>query len=345
MQTPAVQYAKTSDGWSIAFGISGSGTPLVYAPSTFSHVQLDWTNTYFFPSRPQALRALAERFRLVQFDVRGQGMSDRGLPDSFRVEDFVLDLEAVVAKLALRDFILLGTAGGGHAAIRFAVAHPGLVRAMILVGTPVAMRSWPSGLLELLPRQNWEYFLQSILTPGLSAEDVHHGIELLKRIATQPDWETMWRSLGQSDVSDLLPKVTTPTLVLAPRDFSLMPPEESQKLAARTPTSRVLTIDGTGNFGDVSQAVRAIQDFLAELPGGPSESEAHQTGRTQERLSARELEVLRLLAAGRSNQQIADELVISLNTVRRHVSNILAKTGAANRAEATTYAHRRHLVS
>jgi DNA-binding NarL/FixJ family response regulator len=55
-------------------------------------------------------------------------------------------------------------------------------------------------------------------------------------------------------------------------------------------------------------------------------------------LSEREVEVLRLVAAGRSNQQIADELVISQNTVIRHVSNIFAKTGAANRAQATAYA-------
>jgi NarL family two-component system response regulator LiaR len=53
--------------------------------------------------------------------------------------------------------------------------------------------------------------------------------------------------------------------------------------------------------------------------------------------------VLRLVAAGKSNLQIADELVISLNTVQRHVSSILAKTGLANRTEAATYAHRRGL--
>jgi DNA-binding NarL/FixJ family response regulator len=55
-------------------------------------------------------------------------------------------------------------------------------------------------------------------------------------------------------------------------------------------------------------------------------------------LSQREVEVLRLVAAGRSNQQIADELVISLNTVRRHVSNVFDKTGVANRTEASVYA-------
>jgi DNA-binding CsgD family transcriptional regulator len=57
-------------------------------------------------------------------------------------------------------------------------------------------------------------------------------------------------------------------------------------------------------------------------------------------LSARELDVLRLLAAGQTNRQIADALVISSNTVASHVSHIFAKTGVANRAEATGYAHR-----
>jgi len=61
-------------------------------------------------------------------------------------------------------------------------------------------------------------------------------------------------------------------------------------------------------------------------------------------LSERELDVLRLIAAGKSNQRIADELVISLNTVIRHVSNIFAKTGVANRVEAATYATRHGLA-
>jgi DNA-binding CsgD family transcriptional regulator len=61
-------------------------------------------------------------------------------------------------------------------------------------------------------------------------------------------------------------------------------------------------------------------------------------------LSAREAEVLRLVAAGKSNQQIADELVISLNTVVRHVSNIFNKIGAANRVEAASYATRHGLL-
>jgi DNA-binding CsgD family transcriptional regulator len=61
-------------------------------------------------------------------------------------------------------------------------------------------------------------------------------------------------------------------------------------------------------------------------------------------LSEREVEVLRLIAAGKSNRDIADALIISLNTVYRHVTNIFAKIGAANRTEAAAYAMRHGLV-
>jgi DNA-binding CsgD family transcriptional regulator len=61
-------------------------------------------------------------------------------------------------------------------------------------------------------------------------------------------------------------------------------------------------------------------------------------------LSEREVEVLRLIAAGKTNQQIADALIISRFTVVRHVTNIFTKTGASNRADATSYAHRHGLA-
>jgi DNA-binding NarL/FixJ family response regulator len=84
-----------------------------------------------------------------------------------------------------------------------------------------------------------------------------------------------------------------------------------------------------------------IEEFLAAhslTDPAASASSLAAPDANQDRLSEREKEVLGLIAAGKSNQDIADELVISLNTVRRHVSNIFDKTGAANRAQATAYA-------
>jgi DNA-binding NarL/FixJ family response regulator len=73
---------------------------------------------------------------------------------------------------------------------------------------------------------------------------------------------------------------------------------------------------------------------------GPDWKQRVQSQAYLDGLSPREVEVLRLVAEGKSNAQIADELVISVNTVQRHVGNILSKTGLANRTQAASYAHR-----
>jgi DNA-binding CsgD family transcriptional regulator len=79
-----------------------------------------------------------------------------------------------------------------------------------------------------------------------------------------------------------------------------------------------------------------IEPRLASVPAAPD---------VLTDLSQREVEVLCLLAAGKTNREIADALCISLNTVATHVRNILAKTGAANRTEAAAYALRHGLLA
>jgi DNA-binding NarL/FixJ family response regulator len=81
-----------------------------------------------------------------------------------------------------------------------------------------------------------------------------------------------------------------------------------------------------------------IERFLVGLPDPAGDARGGRNGDNTAGLSARELEVLRLFAAGRSNQQIAGELVITANTVANHVKNILSKTQTANRTEAAAYA-------
>jgi DNA-binding NarL/FixJ family response regulator len=93
---------------------------------------------------------------------------------------------------------------------------------------------------------------------------------------------------------------------------------------------------GANSVGDPDAAIAAIEQFLASVPSTSGDDE--RAFERTSNLSSREVEVLSLLASGRSNQQIADELVISLNTARKHVANILGKTGSANRTEAAGYA-------
>ena len=80
--------------------------------------------------------------------------------------------------------------------------------------------------------------------------------------------------------------------------------------------------------------MRGLEESSARLSGGVSNDD----------LTSRELDVLKLLAIGRSNADIALVLEISLNTVATHVRNILAKTGCGNRTEAAAYAMRHGLA-
>jgi DNA-binding NarL/FixJ family response regulator len=126
--------------------------------------------------------------------------------------------------------------------------------------------------------------------------------------------------------------IQTPALVMHARGFIMSPVEQSMRLAAQIPGARMVVTGGSGTYGDANESLEAIESFLGELtPPAKPQAEAST-------LSSRELEVLRLMAAGRSNAQIAETLVISPHTVARHVSNILDKIGAANRAEASVYA-------
>jgi DNA-binding CsgD family transcriptional regulator len=215
---------------------------------------------------------------------------------------------------------------------------------------PISGSAWPTAWAGDFARNNWEFFLQTLA--GITSPlDQKGSLERLQQATTQQDWLARHHAMFESDVTELLPNVRVPVLVIHPRGYPVIADEESRRLAAAIPGARLVLIDGASSRGDADQGIKAIESFLAAIvhdneadSAGLTERPGGQTVAGSARLSARELEVLRLLAAGKSNQQIADELVISLNTVARHVSNIFDKTGVANRAEAASYATRRGFV-
>ena len=97
-------------------------------------------------------------------------------------------------------------------------------------------------------------------------------------------------------------------------------------------------------------AMKVMAQFLAEGFGVVHRPTHTHRRRGQKRtaypcgLSEREVELLRLVAAGRTNQQISEDLFISLNTVSYHLRSIFNKTGAANRTEAASFAHGHGLI-
>jgi DNA-binding CsgD family transcriptional regulator len=283
-----------------------------------------------------------DRYQLVIFDVRGTGMSGRGLRPGHSTSDYVTDLEAVVDRLGLQSFVLMGYEFG--AAIEYAVRHPERVEALILRNARLDNSVSPMAKLEQIADQNWDAFLDTMVRTIYRATDPVSARALMRETMTQADWRLAKAAFLGTKIEALAPRVQTPTLLLAASDsaWAFGTEEGGKQLAALIPDARLVLFDdaSAGAWGHVGQPAAAepvIEAFLHEVDErhsrGSRTSLAEPSG-----LSARELEVLRLLSVGKSNQEIADELVISRNTVRRHVSHIFDKTGVANRAVAVAYA-------
>ena len=340
MDAPQVQYVRTSDGYDIAYAVCGQGVPLVFMSPIASHIQRFWAPQSFL--RPW-VEGLAERFLLVQYDGPGQGMSGRGVPADYSLSALDNALEAVLGRLRLERFVLLGSNAMGHAAVRYCVAQPQRVRALVMCCCSLSGRMWPVVNAIGVASQNWNLF-PSMYMAAMRAPTPEHRqyeIDTFRQSVTQRDWLTMtpvWSASSiEQDVGDLL----TPTLILHPINYENMAAEVSMNAAAQIAHSQMVLINGKTEYGDAADGIRAIGSFLQTLPPEPVSSPPAVEAPL---LSQREVEVLRLVAAGRTNQQIADTLVISRNTVRRHVSNVFDKTGVANRAQTGVYARDNGLV-
>lgn len=104
-----------------------------------------------------------------------------------------------------------------------------------------------------------------------------------------------------------------------------------------------------GDFATSELELRAARAALADIGAHPDVTRVDELLSTSATpgpsgLTQRELEVLRMVAEGRSNDEIASALVISKHTVRRHVQNIFAKLGVSSRSAATAYAFRHDLT-
>jgi DNA-binding CsgD family transcriptional regulator/pimeloyl-ACP methyl ester carboxylesterase len=341
MEPPPVQYVRTSDGVSIAFTVAGSGRTLVHMPWAWNHVQLYWLpgSTYRHVSEQ-----FVSQFRVVHYDCRGSGLSSRGLPETHSMADYEHDLEAVIGRAAPEKFILLAPGFSGHPAVRYVVSHPERIEALILWSCRVR-GVWGEVLGDLYLR-DWDAFVDVSARSALEGDDAAQAKRVFREAITQADWIRRNAAAAASSIESAAPRLKVATLILAPSNSALAfgLEDHAKQLAALIPDSRLVLFDDAAGIGTPttgSPAFTAIMAFLADLVPNERGStvQVNDNG-----LSAREVEVLRLIAAGKSNPQIAEALVISINTVQRHVSNILAKTGAANRTEAAGHARDRGSV-
>jgi NarL family two-component system response regulator LiaR len=141
------------------------------------------------------------------------------------------------------------------------------------------------------------------------------------------------------------------------RTRSITPHTQVVVLTAHTDDARVVAALRAGAIGYVRKdaepeilltAVRAAargQSMLDPTIAGSVLQEIVSSVKIRDDLTEREMEVLRLLAHGRTNREIAEELVVGAETVKTHVGNILAKLHLAHRTQAAIHALKRGLIS
>jgi DNA-binding CsgD family transcriptional regulator/pimeloyl-ACP methyl ester carboxylesterase len=343
MDAPPVQYVTTPDGYDIAYAVCGQGLPLVRVPSTFGHFTLQWNRGIL----DQEFRALSEHFQLVLLDCRGQGSSTRGLAETASIDDYVRDIELIADRLRLDRFLISGRSAMGKVAVNFAVKHSNRVIALLLNHYSDPYLGTRLGLWEIA-KSDWPLLIQTSARVGWVQADPSTVVPVLREAISQEDFLRQGAILSADPGDEMLRQLQVPALVMATREEArpMGFEQDAKRITAIIPDARLVLFDDVGygfssSGDDIPPAIAAIHHFLEGVPERETLASASQEAGS---LSLRELEVLRLVAAGRSNQEIADELVISRNTVRRHVSNLFDKTGVANRAQAGAYARDHGLV-
>lgn len=339
LSSPKVRYARASGGVAIAFWMIGHGAPIVHTPPfPLGHLTVEWGNR----ANREYYQKLAEQHTVIRYDGRGAGLSDRDVSD-YSHEAKLSDLDAVVERAGLTRFALLGFGHIGSTAVAYAARNPERVSHLILWHS-YARTSDVTNLSRIeaarsLIERDWNVYaeLEGYRVSRWAGGDLAHWYaDYVRESVTPEGLSAAYHSISDVDVRDLLPRVQAPTLVIARRASEVLPVEVARNLTASIPNARLVLLDGTGviPFPDVmEQFVGEITSFLATGP------DASPGG-----LSSREVEVLRLLARGMSNTQIGGELVLSVRTVARHISNIYRKISAQNRAEATAYAIRHEIA-
>jgi len=260
---PRIQYAKTSDGVSIAYWVLGKGMPLVYASSPpFNHLQMEWQ----IPQLRLLFERLARGRMLVKYDHRGCGLSQRDVHD-YSLDRLVRDLEAVIDSLQLQSVNLLGGVHAGPVAIAYAARSPQRVARLILWCTYASgyVRSERSEAIRGLLERDWELYAETAARYQLgspeTAEFSGRMAELAKESTTPRVARAMHAAWLQFDVTALLRDLKVPTLVLHRREVRY-PIELAKILAAEIPDARLAVLEGESSgmaVGDMESVAQAIE--------------------------------------------------------------------------------------
>ncbi|WP_322936391.1 alpha/beta fold hydrolase [Nocardioides bizhenqiangii] len=342
MRTEAA-FATSADGTRIAWSRHGSGPALVRVGTWLTHLDFDWSS----PVWSHWLEDLGQRFTVVRYDDRGCGLSDRA-PTEYSLAAWMADLEAVVDAARLSSFTLLGMSQGGAVAVEYARAHPGRVTSLVLCGAygqgalarsateeEIEERDLRARMIKVgWGRANpvFRRVFTSSFIPGASETQMRWFDELQRRSMSAEAAFASSRARAMLDVTSSARAVSARTLVMHADGDQAVPFEQGRQLAGLIPGARFVPLHSQNHILLADEP--AWPDFLAEVTAFVGVAER---GGARAELTVREVEVLRLVAHGRSNEEIGSQLSLSTRTVERHLSNIYSKlelTGKSARAAA-----------
>jgi class 3 adenylate cyclase/dienelactone hydrolase len=275
---PETRYAKSGDV-SIAYQIVGDGPiDLVLVPGFVSHLDADWDD----PSHAHFLKRLASFSRLIRFDKRGTGLSDRpgGLPD---LETRMGDVRAVMDAAGSERAALFGYSEGGPMCVLFAATYPDMTSALVLYGT-YAKRQDPDDEYPWAPTREarqayakqveedwgWEADMRR-MCPGADEAMARWWAARARAAASPGAARDLILMNSLIDIREILPTIQVPTLVLHRTGDLDSGVDEGRYIADRITGARFVELQGDDHVPwiDADQVVDEIEEFLTGVRPAP----------------------------------------------------------------------------
>jgi pimeloyl-ACP methyl ester carboxylesterase/DNA-binding CsgD family transcriptional regulator len=327
------------EGRRLAYATYGEGPPMVIGPRWVSHLEEEWSD-----ANQRAFYAeVAKTHQVVRFDRIGCGLSSRELEPRPTVESESRQLEAVIDAVG-GSAIVFASSCCCLSASQLAIRRPDAVEKLIYFGGYASRSDIPeatrASLIEFT-RLSWKLaaqMLAGLFDPHASGDEIAEYTRM-QRAAASAEAASIFLDLDfNADLRPVLPKVPVPALVLHRRGDRTVPLSRGRELASLLPNARFVPLSGDSHLpwrDDQRELFRALAGFLHSDAAAAEDASP---------LSSRETEILRLVATGMSNREIARTLVLSEHTVHRHIANILRKLAQSTRAAAATQALRAGLI-
>ncbi len=268
---PPVHYARSDLGVNVAYQVKGEGPDLLIVPGFTSHLDVWWASW-----SGRIAQRLSSFCRLIVFDKRGTGLSDR--PAEVGIEDWLDDIEMVLDAAGVERATVFGVSAGGSVATLFAARHPERVRSLVLFGAAaryLQSDDYPIGA----PEGPLEAFLERFEAAwgqGLLFDDfcpsaagnlrLRREFERFERLSASPGAAMAYlRALARIDVRDALPAVNAPTLVIHSTGDRTDPVERARYMAERIPHATMIELDSEDHLIWLCDAREELLDAIEQF--------------------------------------------------------------------------------